>query len=247
MQAFSRYVTCVCVRFHLGSRMEVWEFEQDIYTELLATCLQYPFCGKSEVLSAAAALSAFNCTFCMYFIHCHFLHTNNCRANKCQDCCEDPELWHGKRPSPFCLDERYEDPFRVVKILREGRLNKVAVALQLSTGTNAACLFESILTMLETHHHVQAAQAPAAILTVPSMSLVALLALSALSPSTSYHYMNFRAAVARLRWSLCLKPFRFRWTWEDKQYYIDSIKQYHVGEIVHFWLCAGISREIVSG
>lgn len=46
------------------------------------------------------------------------------------------------------------------------------------------CLFEAIFAMLETHHHVQAAQAPAAILPVPSMSF----SLSALSPSTSFRF-----------------------------------------------------------
>ena len=107
---------------------------------------------------------------------------------------EDPELWHSKRPSPFCLDERYEDPFGVVEILREGRLDKVAV-LALPLSTNAACLFESIFAMLETHHHVQAAQAPAAILTVPFHVTFTFSTLSIYV--LSLHV--FLAAVARLR------------------------------------------------
>ena len=41
---------------------------------------QYPFCGKSEFLSAAAALSAFNWTFCMCALHTNILSCKQMRG-----------------------------------------------------------------------------------------------------------------------------------------------------------------------
>ena len=64
MQALPRYVTCVSIQFHLGllewKCVSLSRISDTHRTVGHMTCLQYPFCGKSEVLSAAAALSAFN-------------------------------------------------------------------------------------------------------------------------------------------------------------------------------------------